>query len=161
MPNWKDSDAKKLLYQDLISGLIPLEDMEPRVVYLQRPEFADFEISHFRDRLRDLRRQITDKNNSAASDSAALARDRLIYPKKTHNHRGEPRWEGSEAERLLRLDMDDGKHNRMKPMDLYNSREEYYANYPLAVFRGHINQEDKRRKYIAYRSSKSNKNKNS
>jgi hypothetical protein len=141
----------------------PLQDMEPRVVHLQRPEFADFKISHFRDCLRDLRRQIIEKNNSAASDSAALARDRLIYPKATHNHRGEPQWDGdgSKAEQLLRKDMDEGKHDIMKPMDLYESRKDYYDDYPLGVFRGHIHQEAGCRKYFAFRSSKSNKNKNS
>jgi hypothetical protein len=137
---------------------IPLDnDMEPMDVYHQRPEFADFEYARFRDRLRELRRQIIDKNDSATSDSAALARDRQIYPKATHNHRDEPRWEGSEAARLLGLDMDEDKHKSMKPMELYNSREEYYDNYKLLVFRKHIDQEERRRKFLVYWASK-NKN---
>lgn len=148
---WKDSEAKRLLIKDLTSGNIPLDpkEMEPAQVYLQRPEFASFAYEHFRDRLRDLRAQIRASKHCASSDSAALAHDRRIYPKKTHNHRGEPRWEGSEAERLLKQDMDEGKNKTLKPIDLHQSRKEYKL-YPLTVFRKHIDQEERRRKYIAY-----------
>jgi hypothetical protein len=145
---WKDSEAKRLLIQDLMSGEIPLDpkEMEPAQVYLQRPEFASlFAYERFRDRLRDLRAQIRASNHCARSDSAALAHDRRIYPKKTYNHRGEPRWEGSEAERLLKLDIDKGKNKSLKPIDLHQSRNEYKM-YPLTVFRKHIDQEERRRK---------------
>ncbi len=150
---WRNSSAKRLLEKDLINGDIPInsaDGMEPEVVYLQRPEFADFELAHFKARLRDLRRLIKDKRDTSASDSAALARDRQIYPKAAYNHRGEPRWEASEAERLLRLDMDVGKHTTMTPFDLYCSRSEYSDNYPLTVFRKHIDQEERRRKMLSY-----------
>ena len=156
---WQNSKAKKLLEKDLISGAIPLDrsDMEPSDVYLQRPEFADIEYGRFRARLLALRNQIKEKNDHAASDSASLTRDRHIHPKASHNHRGEPRWEGSETERLLRLDMDEGKHENMKPIDLYQTREEYYDNFPLKVFRKHIDQEKRRRKFLAYHAAKNSK----
>ena len=151
-PNWQKSDAKKLLLQDLRSGEIPLdsESMTPRDAFFQRPEFAEFGgYENFPSRLRSARQHIACKNDRAASDCAALAHDRKIYPKPDNNHRGEPRWEGSEAERLLRNDMDEDKHKQMKPELLYNAREEYYKNYPLKVFREHIYQEEKRRKFLA------------
>jgi hypothetical protein len=62
--------------------------------------------------------------------------------------------EGSEAVRLLRLDMDEGKHHTMRPRDLYQTRPQYYENYPLTVFRGHIDQEERRRKYIVFLKKK-------
>ena len=155
---WRGSKARDILEKDLIRGDIPLEGnaMDAREVYLQRPEFADFEYNHFRDRLRYLRNQIKEKKNRATLAITALARDRQIYPKASHNHRGEPRWEGSEAERLLRLDMDDGKDKSMKPIGLYQSRKEYNENYPLDVFRKHIDQEQRRRKMLAYYATKNN-----
>jgi hypothetical protein len=154
--SWKDSEAKKLLEKDLISGLIPLnsDDMKPGIVYFQRPEFAEFEYGRFRDRLRDLRRQLIELKARASSDSAAYACDREIYPKTTHNNRGEPRWEGSEAERLLRMDMDHDAHKNVTPKELYRSRQEFYNNYPLTVFRKHIDQEERRRKYFEYRRTR-------
>jgi hypothetical protein len=155
---WKGSKARDLLEKDLISGDIPLDVdvMDAKEVYLQRPEFANFEYAQFRERLRYLRNQIKEKKDSATSASAALSRDRQIYPKASHNHRGEPRWEGSEMERLLRLDMDDGKDKSLKPIDLYQSRKEYSENYTLSVFRKHIDQEQRRRKMLAYYATKNN-----
>jgi hypothetical protein len=84
----------------------------------------------------------------ATFDTAAMAHDRLLFPVPTHNHRGEPWWPGSEAQRLLALDVDDNKHITMKPRQLYNTRAEYYDNYPLQVFRDHIYQEVKLRKFV-------------
>jgi hypothetical protein len=46
------------------------------------------------------------------------------------------------------LDIDEGKNKRFKPEDLQNSRNEY-KKYPLEVFRKHIHQEERRRKYLA------------
>lgn len=162
LPNWLNSEAKKLLLQDLRDGTIPVDSksMAPKTVYLLRPEFAEFDYKNFPGRLRSARQQIISKNNCAASDSTAFAHDRQLYPKAANNHRGEPRWEGSETERLLRLDMDESKHKTMKPQQLYQSRKEYYDNYPLTVFREHIYQEEKRRKFMAQYGSR-NKNQTS
>jgi hypothetical protein len=105
------------------------ESMTPQDAYLQRPEFAEFGgYANFPSRLRSARQQIACLNNRATSDSAALAHDRRIHPKAAYNHRGEPRWEGSEVERLLRQDMSEGKHKTMKPEQLYHSRKEYDEN---------------------------------
>jgi hypothetical protein len=54
--------------------------------------------------------------------------------------------------------MDAGEHKKKKPELLYNARKEYYENYPLKVFREHIYQEEKRRKFLAqYGSRNTNK----
>ena len=155
---WQNSKAKKLLLQDLCMGTIPLDSktMPPCEVYRQRPEFAEFDgnYKNFPGRLRTARQQIIHKNNCSASDSAALAHDRQIYPKTANNHRGEPRWEGSETEQLLRLDIDASRHKAMSPQQLYQSRKEYYDNYSLSVFRQHIYQEEKRRKFLAHFGSR-------
>jgi hypothetical protein len=126
--------------------------MEPADVYLQR----DFEYENFRNHLRDLRKQIRASKDRAISDSAALAHDRRIFPKKTYNHRGEPRWEGSEAEQLLKQDIDEGKNKDLMPAELHQSRDEY-KGYPLEVFRKHIYQEERLRKYVAQLRAKKKK----
>jgi hypothetical protein len=156
-PVWRNSMAKKLLEEDLKSGRIPI-DHDPEDVYLQRTEFFDFEYEHFRARLRDLRDVMINHLDRAASDSAALAHDRqaACYPKPTHDHRGKLRWEGGEAERLLRIDMENGKHKRMKPELLHITRGEY-QHYTLPVFRCHIDQEVRRQKFRNYHRSKKNK----
>jgi hypothetical protein len=157
---WKGSEAKRLLIQDLMSGEIPLDpkEMEPAQVYLQRPEFANFDYERFCNRLRDLRAQIRASKHHASSDSAALTHDWCIYPKKPNKYCGEPRWEGSEAERLLQLDIDEGKNMSHVPIDLHKSRNEY-KKYPLKVFQKLIDQEERHRKDVAHCRSRSTKKK--
>ena len=158
---WEYSAAKRLLLGDLRSGAIPLdsESMSPQVAYMQRPEYveSDPEYKRWASRLRSLREHVRDRNDRAASDSAALAHDRRIHPKPAFNHRGEPRWEGSDAERYLCQDMDAGKHENMTPMELHASRKEYRDDYPLGVFRQHIYQEKRRRKFAYYLKVKQQK----
>ena len=157
-PEWATSKAKMLLEKDLLSGSIPLDaaDMEPREVYLQRPEFSEIEYTKFRTNLNSLRKSHREAQSLADSDLAALQHDLVLHPIKQTNHRGEPRWEGSDAQRLLRLDMDEGMHYLMgKPQYLWSTRPEYKA-YSKTVFRGHIDQEERLRKFINYLEYKRN-----
>jgi len=130
-------------------------------VYQRRDEFRIFEYPHFRDRLNDLRKQIRQKKNHAARDSAALAHDRGIYPKPPLNHRGEPQWEGSAAERLLRKDLKQRNENdNIKPEQLWLSRDEY-QNFHEDTFQQHIHQEVRASKYRVYCVQRKNKKKQS
>jgi hypothetical protein len=71
---WRGSKARDLIEKDLISGDIPLNVnvMEAREVYIQPPEFANFEYHHFRDRLQ-LTTEIRSKKNKNDATSAAVA----------------------------------------------------------------------------------------
>jgi hypothetical protein len=84
-----------------------------------------------------------------------VSRD-FCHPKKTHNHRGEPRWEGGLAERLLKLDIADNKHLRLKP-EVLRITKAAYQDYPLKVFRNHIDQEVRAQKFLTYHRAKKNK----
>lgn len=152
--NWAKSTARRILWEDLKSGQIPM-DMPPMEVFLYRPEFVDFDPNYerFRSRLRYLKDSCNASDDRAAEDDAALAHDRNLFPMPTHNHRGEPRWPDSIAEKWLAKDMDVGKHDQLKPSDLHQSQIEYQA-YPLAIFRQHIYQEVKKRKFISYLKNK-------
>jgi len=151
---WQYSQAKKLLVQDLLNGTIPLDSlvMGPQEVYQQHPEFRQYDFNRFRDQLRDLRKKLSEKNDCSASDNMALAHDRRIHPMPTHNHRGEPRWEGSKSERLLKHDIAHNKQQAMEPKDLFATQQEY-GKYDLEVFCKHIYQEEGRRKFIAQRTA--------
>ena len=46
----------------------------------------------------------------------------------------------SEAKKLLKQDIDDGKHLQFKPSDFHATREEY-KTFSLKVFQNHIYQE--------------------
>ena len=49
------------------------------------------------------------------------------------HHPGEPRWEGSEAEKLLKQDIDEKKHMDMTPKQLRASRPREYKRYNAVV----------------------------
>jgi len=158
--DWQYSQAKKLLEQDLRNGTIPLDSsvMGPKEVFVQHPEFAEFDYDRFRDRLRDLRRRLTEQNDRSASDMNALAHDRHIHPTPTHNSQGDPRWHGSAAEWLLKLDIDQDKQHAMKPKALFETQNQYGPHH-LKVFRKHIYQEVGWRKFVAQHQARQNKKK--
>jgi len=159
---WANSETKKVLRMMLRSGEIPLssEQMPPDIVYWQDPSFAASPYEKSRDRLNAYRKEFKKKKALAADDLAALQSDRLLYPKSTTDSNGELRWEGSDAERLLKLDIDEGKHDQMKPEDLKKTRKEYNVEgLDLKTFRGHIHQEIKTRKWHAYLKEKGEKKK--
>lgn len=140
-PGWADSLAKELLWTDLCSGEVPLhpEYMPAEEVYLLRPEFEFWPFDQFKDRLADLRVAFIAKDSRSSRAAAALKRARELHPKPTLNHRGETQWEGSDAQRLLKEDIENGAHLEMKPIDLWQSRPEYILDCPiLKVFRDHI-----------------------
>jgi hypothetical protein len=148
---WISSSPKKLLAKDIISGATPYT-MHWTQVYLQRPEYSQLTVRRlFGSRLKSLRLQISTAKGIAVDEEAALVHDRALFPTPTHNYRGEPRWEGSEAERLLKQDVANGVHKTMTPKELHEIRPEYSTNYSLAVFRGHIYQEVRFVKYCTWR----------
>ena len=65
------------------------------------------------------------------------------------NNKPYPRWGGSIAERLLKVDIDVGKHEIMKPRHLQATRTEY-SFYPPKVFRDHVQQEIHGRRERSY-----------
>jgi hypothetical protein len=57
------------------------------------------------------------------------------------SHKGYEQWQGSDAQKLARLDIGENKHNTMRKRDLYGSRPEYYLHFPLKAFRDFVKQE--------------------
>jgi hypothetical protein len=152
---WLNSLAKAQLYRDLVDGTIPLnsEDMAPSQVYAFRAMFQEYEYPKFRTNLNNLRKKVRTDISIAAVGNAALAHDRQLFPKRTHNHRGEPRWDNSAARAHLKADMDLGLHIGVKPSDLRGTRDSYQLYKPL-TFAKHIHQEIRARKFQAYVKAK-------
>jgi hypothetical protein len=134
-PKWSGSKGKQLLLQDLVSGRISLNsptgwtakrDYNLAVYNLaDRPHFRLYPYDNFVTNFRNSRKKVLQQNVSSATDSFALAHDRIIHPVAPFNQLGAPRWEGSSAQKLLSADIDDAKHTRMKPQILHGTREEY------------------------------------
>ena len=101
----------------------------------------------FTRRLLTLRKQFQEGQSRAQDDLNAFNIAKTNHPPPPLNHRGEPQWNGSEAQRLLEIDMSDKKHFDLKPEDLWETRVEYKQFY-LETFRNHIHQADRTRKYL-------------
>jgi len=142
---WRCSHAKKLLEKDIIDG--KLDGMGAEAVYHFRPEYQKYVFTNFETNLTNLRAKLEGLSELADEDGAALAHDLALNLRV--NRKPYPRWQGTEAERLLKQDLDIGRHLDMYPRVLQATRPEY-APFPGKVFRDHIHQELRARKERPY-----------
>ena len=70
--------------------------------------------STFASRLTGLRKIFANDRSQASDARQTLTNDIWNYPPTTHNSRGEPQWNGSEAQRMLDDDIEAGNYFRMK-----------------------------------------------
>jgi hypothetical protein len=111
----------------------------------------DFRIEHqlvpcvnFRANLLTLWKKLAQQASEAAASAEGLAKDREKHPVQ-ENAPGStkpPCWQGSEAERLLKIDMDTGKNNWMSPEELHELSMEH-APFALDTFGKHVRQLEK------------------
>ena len=150
IPAWGHSNARQLLIDDILNGIIPLtnEEMMPSVAYRSRPEYAQYPESDFPPRLKAVREICKARLNRSVVDTAAYHNDRRFDVRPAQAATGLPRWEGSEAERFLKEDIENELHEQMLPRELFMTRSAYFEVFTLKVFRGHIAQEVKRRKFV-------------
>jgi len=141
-PEWNFSDEKKVLTKDIVDGIVPPE-MPPSEIYNMHDgiyhQWRDY--PKWRDRVRRLRNKIHKDLDRKTSDEQAFASDSHLRTAAAKPHsRPYPRWDGSEAQRLLKTDIENGLHKQMTPKPLRETRQEY-QEFPLPVFAGHIGQE--------------------
>lgn len=131
--------------QDIIDGLIQQEFDTTEVfnrLYAGHKLFKNFPFDEdrYKRRIKSLQAIIARTKHWAQYDDQALAQDLLVYPPQERNSVGMRRWHGSEAEGLLKLDIQNGVHlQHGRPKFLWLSRQEYQL-FPLTVFRKHIDQ---------------------
>ena len=142
---WISSDARKLMAQDTLDGCTPLEGpVDPEEIYHRlchnHAFFANFPFDKIRHdaRLKTLRNQVRTFKKWATHDDKALQADRQTHPFKK-DIRGNPRWEGSEAQALLKEDVKNKVHENMTPQELRLSREAC-QHFTVSKFRKHLDQ---------------------
>jgi hypothetical protein len=70
LTKWQNSNAKKLLHQDILDGKV-VDSMTPKEVLAMRPEYEPYG-KNFGTSLRNLQKGIRENQAKADSDSAAL-----------------------------------------------------------------------------------------
>ena len=153
---WKHSKAKKLLYQDIIEGKVPLyarddngnTTMATKDIYALRPEFAAYNYDKFPSRLSSLRDTIQKKMSRKGDDEIAFEAFVRYTPVSIKTSRGNIQWKGSEAQELALKDIAEGIHTEKGYRYLHEKRPEYFTNFPFELFRNKIRQEVKTAKYL-------------
>lgn len=138
--NWRTSKAKRILGKDIVSGKVRA-DMKADEVYQMHSEYKKWPKKNFAPNLKRLRKSIAEDYDRSRSDSIAYGHDlaRLMTLRAGDPPAKKP-WHKSNAKRLLKQDVEDGKHELMKPAELYSTRVEY-QEFDLETFRNHIYQE--------------------
>ena len=117
--------------------------MPAKDVYQMRSNlYKGYKFNNFKANLDALRKRVTKDKNRADEDLAAFLHDMEIrsQPAAAMEAGRYPRWQDSDAEQLLKIDIDTGIGTSLKPEELWKSRAEYQS-FPLDVFRKHIYQE--------------------
>jgi hypothetical protein len=153
--NWRYSEARLILLNDLERGILSVDEAEVTAeeaffdVYREMVEFFQVPFQQFEAKLEDYRSQMQDTLKNSADELVALMRDRRIHPRQTHNLRGEPVFDMSPARNLLKADILDKVHTRMTPSEIQSSRPEYWPFKPRK-FKERIYQEIRLVKFIFY-----------
>ena len=153
---WKKSKARKLLYDDVREGRVPLKAKDENgqkttdisKVYSMHPEYADYDFDKFQSRLSGIRKTITNKNSRANDDKASFDNFCANHTISTVSCYGYSQWQGSSAQKLVKEHIKDGtleSYTKAKyeypKMAYWLSRQEFYDEFPLYAFRDKIKQE--------------------
>ena len=158
VPEWGKSKARDYLLSLCMRPDFPSkDDIKPKQVWEELPwrvkdvpEFRFFQdYKNFATRLRQARARAEKKTGRANEDAAFLRHDREIYPERTEDFNGEPIWQGSKAQELLRRDLKDKEKMQLRPKQL-QLQEEEYMEFALKNFRNRIYSERKAMQRIVY-----------
>ena len=154
--DWRNSAAREILMEDLEQGgwLYGKDDMDAKEVFdiyqAKQEEFQEVPFSQFQYRYDAAIDKAKKRRERSAQEEEWMRHDRLIYPRQTHNHRGEPVFDVDiKAKEQLRQDVKDKLHEVMYPSEIWQLRS-VYQKYRLEVFRFRIYQEIRRNKFLNF-----------
>jgi hypothetical protein len=154
--DWENHPAKKFLFDSFAAGTISVgysDTIGPKGVWDQvckdNQVFKDVQYDEaFTRRLKAVEKYYDKKLKRAQDDQKAFDIFRANHPIKT-----EGRWAGSEAQRLLKQDMAEGRHLAYagKPQEFRNLPDRpQYREFSKQKFRDHISQEKRLVKFNNY-----------
>ena len=151
---WAKSAAKQHLKQCFKERVIPADYTDPKQVWDNQCKdhraFARMAFDEaFVRRLDSVRKDYLKKVERCEKDRHAYEVAKQNHPTPEFNCRGEPQWNGSAAQALLKEMVEKGEHKGIEPKTIWSSREEYQA-YSLQTFRDHIYQEERLQKFRNY-----------
>lgn len=148
---WADSNARKILHQDIYDGKVD-KDTPPEEVYAMHPEYAEYDFENFPSRFKSLLKIVEELDNRAEVDEEAF--QNFVSNHKSsiskHTFKGYPQWKGSNERKLAIEDIKNDLHKENGFRWLWSSRDGVYKVFPFEAFRDKCKQEIKTSKYIHY-----------
>ena len=154
---WRKSKAKILLNTAIMNGTVPENALDNDgnatmtldAIYGLHQEFALYDFTKFAGRLARVRADIQSNISRAEDDVIAFELYKLNHDVSLFSRKGYIQWQGSDSRRCLLKDLKNGWFlTKQKPKQLWESRPEYYEQFPLKVFRDKIDQHVKTAKYL-------------
>ena len=162
--DWRKSAAKEILLQDLETGgwldaIDNVLDKAPVIFQVYKHTYEEYEkvvYDQFEARLKDYVRDKSKIKERSNEEEKWMREDRKLRPRQTHNQRGEPVFDMDYAKHVLREDVKNNVHLKMKPKELWGSKTPYQKFKP-DIFRQRIYQEVRRNKMINHMENKRTK----
>ena len=151
---WGKSAAKQYLRKCFRDKVIPADYQDAKEVWTNHcAGHVEFERmvcdAAFARRLGTVRDDYLKKRDRCEKDLAAYLVAKRNHPTPVLNSRGEPQWNGSDAQKLLKQAIEKEEHAGLTPAALWESKAEYKV-YSLQTFRDHIYQEERLVKFHNY-----------
>ena len=132
---WRFSAARDIIMEDLepdgiLYGKDNISTEEAFAFYSQEPAFAGVCLAQFKEQLKVHCKHGNKQRVLAQQEMTALLHDRVLFPQMSHNARGEPVFDLSEAKAFLKEDVSNNLHLTMTPCNLQKTRQVYMAFKP-------------------------------
>ena len=137
----------------ILYGKDNISTEEAFAFYSQEPAFAGVCLAQFKEQLKVHRKHGNEQRVLAQQEMTALLHDRVLFPRMSHNARGEPVFDLSEAKAFLKEDVSNNLHLTMTPCNLQKTRQVYMAFKP-DIFKDRICQAVWLAKYFNYLDDK-------
>ena len=157
---WRYSAAREILQEDffteggfLFKNALSVEDAFDFYNQKYPHFFSQIPWEQFKNNYKRYEKQCNERNIRSFKEDIYLKHDRKINPTKTHNAKGEPKFDLHPAKPLLIEDIKNKLHERMTPSELRKTRPEYQA-FVNKIFKERIYQIVRTQKYYNYREDK-------
>ena len=140
--DWGTSKARAKLLKDIFTGAVSPDSSWEEVYNDSKRHtlYKNYDPESFQKKLEKCREHVTLKMQQSLRDFEAFNNTFEYYPR----HLGSPwRWDGSDAQMLLREMVKDGAIGNMKPSEVWEIDDEF-QKFPLKKFRDHLQHEKRR-----------------
>ena len=117
-----------------------INNMSGEQIWSSHPLFQQYDIEKFKNWNKSMIKLTSKRQDHLVEEEEAFRKDMLAIPISKKTSRNVPFWYNHAASELLEEDVRNDTSKRMKPKQLWESRDEY-LDFPLSVFRKHIYQE--------------------